>query len=279
MSEPVSKKKVIWSAIMVAAVMITIMVFITLMMAGVFGPESNSIYRGEYPDLYTEVINSFVCARGNAYLVESSYQPVLEIIEEDSYGRRLFCYAEAWGRDYSVVAIMVSQKTVDGYVYYYPDYNYIVAPLHPTNTVKFYKRTYIQDPTNGSTEVEIEGLKAKNDWNKSIDDAKSIKILTSDRRKSDFGFKEGVVVTLFRAISANIKDSINYNFYRYVTSDGYGKNIVLAHGHGGGEEREYVFIINDDGTHGDSYYLKIDDIFNYQDQLKGFKDANNWGYE
>lgn len=78
-----------------------------------------------------------------------------EIIEEDSYGRRLFLYDAVsvyWPLgEYHVYAYVICQKTEDGKTGFYEDIAYVAAAA-----------------AEDITEEEIEILKEKNDWDKPL---------------------------------------------------------------------------------------------------------------
>ncbi len=62
----------------------------------------------EYAAHYTETINSLLWCRGNSSYGEKIYNPQIEIIDRDSFGRVLFSYKEG----FSVIRGVVSDLNV-----------------------------------------------------------------------------------------------------------------------------------------------------------------------
>ncbi|MCL2518747.1 MAG: hypothetical protein FWF15_09310, partial [Oscillospiraceae bacterium] len=65
------------------------------------------IYEGEYPELYSIAINTLLGARGYGYS-EQPFEPVIEIVDEDDYCRKLFIYFE--NSSISTYSLIISQK-------------------------------------------------------------------------------------------------------------------------------------------------------------------------
>ena len=81
---------------------------------------------------YTETINSLLWCRGNSSDGDQKYNPQIEIIDRDSFGRVLFSYKEGFsGADHedlsnlNIYAFLIMQAEDDEFVYYYEDVNYV----------------------------------------------------------------------------------------------------------------------------------------------------------
>mgnify|MGYP006967403959 CR=1 FL=1 len=87
-------------------------------------------YRGEHRDLYTVAVHNIFAIYGYESNGEVSYDPDIQIIETDDYGRVLFFYSERYdgytgdGVDYGM-AVVIMQSSRDGYVWYYRDRCYM----------------------------------------------------------------------------------------------------------------------------------------------------------
>ncbi|MCI8596722.1 MAG: hypothetical protein HFE35_07950 [Clostridia bacterium] len=138
-------------------------------------------YTGEYPELFTVAINSIPNVKGYG-VSEVPHQPVVNLIEQDKYGRKFFCYSEEVGRYANDeernmalrggVNLVICQFSDSEYAYYYPNTTYISAPLCEGNRIYIYGKNSpatIDNPLNDFTDEEIEELKQKNDWGQELD--------------------------------------------------------------------------------------------------------------
>ncbi|MDR2580941.1 MAG: hypothetical protein LBC85_08120 [Fibromonadaceae bacterium] len=200
-------------------------------------------YRGKHPELFTEAIHSLAGIRG----YHSHGDAYVRIVEEDEYGRILFYYGEDEYDSYRLIA----QKSDGAYVYYYPDFNFISRSIGTS-----------------FSEQDIPELKDKNDWNKPLDESKFIKQKIV-RIKAGHGLSKKNKEEIFRETTGgNVKRS----FDSYLTSDKYGKKLF---GLWSGELRLFVIINADDSCDLATCFIKFTD-HNYQQELKEFKELNNW---
>ena len=119
-------------------------------------------YEGEHPNLYTVAVNNVFGAWGYMSNGEAVYDPDIEVIEKDSYGRVLFFYDERFSFG---TALVIMQASDENEVSYYLDhcyYPYMYSEDSP------YDATY----RDLFTEKEISDLKKLNDWNKPINGEK-----------------------------------------------------------------------------------------------------------
>jgi hypothetical protein len=127
-------------------------------------------YTGGHLELYSVAINSKEDFRGYIQS-EVRHQPVVELLEEDYYERKLFTYSEGQGA-YGDVYLIISQHATDEYAYFYYGINYISGEIVEGNYIHLYgskKPATIDNPYNGFTVNEIDELKQSNDLGEEID--------------------------------------------------------------------------------------------------------------
>ena len=238
-------------------------------------------YKGKDTDLFSVVTNS-------VFGISSEFPGKTVVLDKDSNGRTLFVY---WGN--MIIAndrpgvynkgyvILVSQKTENGYVYYYPDYNFLLYHEDPS----WKGRTptndeLIQYAKDLDIEDKIEWLKSKNDWEKPLNESKYVKVKVSKKdRERDSG---GTLVPFeiqkeaYRKILNNHEATIDGLYY--LTSDQYDRHLYFFRSiEGNVYTKSFVIIFNKDGSYDiDKGVMEITDVWNYQDELKVFKERNNW---
>jgi hypothetical protein len=237
------------------------------------GCDRTAYYQGEDLDLYSVAVNSLLGVNG--YGGKGS-RPKIEVIEEDSFGRKLFSYVgDGLGNSYN---LLICQKSDDKYAYYYPDFNFISAAYNLINVENIF------------TIEEVNKLKELNDWDKEINEEKSVKVeikhkkdqpmITNDRKNQfELIFKEVAKETGYKG-----NDSI-FRYAIYCTSDYYGRTLYYAYGIGrdvNGEgvspsslskEFELVIIFKIDETF---VYMELLDEYEYQAEVNQLKDLSNW---
>lgn len=219
-------------------------------------------YSGENVDLYTVAINSVLWNVGNSYGADFARDSEINVIEKDEYGRTLFTYHEKYYVESSLCfsALIVSQYSSDGYVYYYEDCNYIIKEhINIWEAVDF-------------EQDEINEIKELNDWNNELDLSKCTKkeinknkpkIPTdSDAIKNkaieELGTKDEIRVHLFYLTGDN---NDNFIIYGTVTLDADSYVHFVAFVTSDGEIKEW---------------LVPQEPYNYQNELKELKIRNGW---
>ncbi|MDR2598892.1 MAG: hypothetical protein LBC73_01285 [Oscillospiraceae bacterium] len=214
-------------------------------------------YTGDYPELFTIAINSLIGSKGfseDPY----SYEVVIEVVEIDDYGRKLFLYIEFGAQ--SNYSLLISQTSNDEYVYFYPHYNFITV----TRGIIYAQPNKVFSPE------EIEKLKKNNDWNQELklDNAVRARIVRiKPDRYGPIGGKE-----LNRAYRAATGGSV---FYRlFFNTDNYGRSIYLIYGI---SRKEILLFFQADGSlNPDIGIMEIHNRDKYQTDLRLFKEANGW---
>jgi len=229
-----------------------ILFLLTIMMFTICSCDKILKYEGEEYDLYTVALNSLIGVYGSAF----NRSPVLEIKETDEYGRVMFYYEE--GSIINAYNILIAQKSDDEFVYYYEDYN------------------FISSCNNEFAKENIETLKANNDWNKPIDETKLIRkkiIEQEDISSLDSNIIEEKFTKIMGAeweFNATINE---------LTTNEEGKKIVLVTavcGYREATDKYFALIIDSEGNFDKDEIMEITDHSNYQEQLKQFKEKNNW---
>lgn len=183
-------------------------------------------YEGEHPDLYTVAVNNVFGARGYMSNGESVYDPDIEVIEKDSYGRILFFYDEHFSFG---TALVIMQAYDENKVSYYLDHCY-----HPY--------TYSEDSPYDATyrdlftEKEISDLKELNDWNKPINGEKcTSSSIVSCKGDGKLGLDEDDFEKVLRSYADTLNylgnDSL-YRYHIYCGKDSCGREIYYVWGVG-----------------------------------------------
>jgi len=242
-------------------------VLVAMIMILVAGCRRNTVdntrYAGEHPELYSIAINSLVATRGYTQS-EIKMQASIKLIEEDNYGRKLFIYSE--GRGYHLV---ISQKSDEKYVYFYPDYNFIITISEDAGDIGLrFTDEKIFPPE------EIEELKEYNDWNKEIDIEKCIKVEIV-HQKDDGPMEYKVLKPIYEELLGDdVSGHIKHRIFLFTTDD-YGRSIYEFYGKG-----SYCIMVlfQPDGTYNESDGVMklMHEELQYQDKLKEFKELNNW---
>ena len=222
-------------------------------------------YTGEHPELYSVAISSLLGSTGYA-VSEVRYNSTVTLIEEDIYGKKLFIYSESHA--ISSYSLLISQKSDDKYVYFYPDYNFISIPSD-----------YIPNPDpqlapeDRFSAEAIEELKRRNDWNMEINLDKCVKV-NIVRQKEDGPVSNGDLRQLYNLALG--EDAYRYQNSTFLIADEYGRSIYLGHGKFA-SGRWVVMLFQPDGSYDESRCLmELPDTQNYQDELKAFKELNDW---
>jgi len=234
-------------------------------------------YRGEHPALYTTAQHSLLGQRGFVpdHHVQHGFNPYIEILEKDDYGRLLFAYSEQLYPDQRYgYALLIVQKVDDEFVYFYPHYNFIVSMDHQVW---------------GADDVAIfvNELKDANNWGQKMSDEKELERVRISRQKRPGPVPNRQFARALRAYSdifpdTNLSDSQTNSYWIfYFKTDNFGRSIYLFDDH--------VVFFNADHTVKD--VLDITDLYrieeldrensylrlyNYQTELKLFMERNGW---
>lgn len=227
-------------------------------------------YGGEHPDLYSIAINSLLWTTGISQTADRFADSEIIVLEEDAYGRILFSYWEKsyHRKDLAPYSLLIGQKTDGDYVYFYPDHNFISVERDPFSL-----------KTDGFSEDEIGNLKRLNDWNEEIDLDKCVKVEITNKKPKPQISKEVFDLLIKKAIGYEGEATL-FRYADHVSSDNYGRSIYCCFGIGSWKDTNtiyLVFIFNPDGSYNEeTCILDPSDYYNYQDELKAFKELNHW---
>lgn len=223
-------------------------------------------YSGQRTDLYTVAVNSILWNNGYSYQTERLTDPKIEIIETDEFGRTLFTYYEKYydGAKLSFSALIISQCSLNGYVYYYEDNNYAIKA----------QETYSKELQN-FTEEEIADLKLLNDWDKAVDLQKCIKKKISKSKQSIPESSQNIVE---KAVNEFNLAGTNYNIYADYLTDDVNGNFIVYGSIICFDERDIYFaaLIKADGESID--WFVPENPYSYQTEFKSFKENGDWLY-
>lgn len=238
-------------------------------------------YDGAHPDLYTVAVNNIFGIYGECDNGEKTYAPYIKIIETDDFGRVLFFYDELISSqiDYGM-AFVISQKTEDGYVYYYQDDCYL--PYFGTHDD-------IDTVLENLDPSFLETLKQRNDWNLPINESKCLKSeLIKEHPKSNIEQEPRQEIEAYA--KANGYDEsylVSTSYYRFCNSDLDGKKLYYVYGcitntdeNGKTISESFVFaiIINSNGILVENGIVEIEDPRTSHDLIKALKEQCKWKY-
>ncbi len=220
-------------------------------------------YSGDNTDLYTVAINSVLWNNGHSYKTDKATDSQIEILEQDKYGRTIFTYYEKYyaGAKLSFSALIISQTVIDDCVYYYEDVNFIIKrqELYASQIVKF-------------SQEEIENLKTTNDWGYEINLKKCVKKFIT-KTKEDIPCNAEIIKDSVKREFGLIERQYSL-FLNYLTCDYIGNFIFYGSIiKSDGENLHFVALYKSEN---DIRFLVPDDLYDYRQELIGFKIQNGW---
>ena len=222
-------------------------------------------YNGDRADLYTVALNSLLWVTGVSWESDKAADPAIEVIEEDSYGRVLFTYQEKdFGSVMSFSSLLIMQKTENGSVYFYPDCNAICV------------RASLTGEDVSFSDESIEALKQQNDWEKEMNTEKCVKreIGTTPLESVKEGKENAEIIY---EILSHYKEPAQWTFYKGMHDD-YGRTVY--HGwmvDGEGRWECLAVLLNPDMTYdSETCYFTPQNRYDYQEELRSFKELNHW---
>ena len=262
----------------------TISIFLSLALLILSGCDDQLSYRGAYTDLNCIVTNSIL----GYYSID--YNTIV-VMEEDAYGRKMFIN---WGQSVAaldkfdadkptyIFCILISQKTEDGFVYYYPDYNFTIYKVENPKRFNPSKEELYQYARNIGVEDDVEWLKEQNDWEKPIDESKCVSIKVS-RRSREYTSRTPPATTearekAYKQVAAS-QDIFYPGLFYYLTSDSFDRHIYFFRllQNDKTYAKSYVVMFNKDGSYDQTNgIMEITDLWRYHDMLRDFKERNGW---
>ena len=224
----------------------------------------DGVYNGEYPELYTVAIYSLLGSTGYIQS-ERRFPAVIRTVEEDAYGRKMFIYYEQ--SHISTYSILISQNSDDEYAYFYPDYNFISVEKS-----KWQYTNTLGPPEDDFVIEEIEELKRKNDWGKEIELDRCVKVKIVREKESGPVEDKKLERVYYETLGEDVGPHVKYMIHFLIT-DSYGRSIYLWYGNSGSE---IVMLFQPDSSYGEESLMELKELQNYQDELKAFKELNDW---
>lgn len=205
-------------------------------------------------------VELFSLATSTLLGVSGSSWDEITVMESDNQGRILFHYRTNYMgiEDNELNSIMICQKHDSNYVFYYPDYHFVVA-----STIE------------EISEDDIAKLKEENAWDEPLNQSKMSKVKISERK--------GSYVTsspLEKYMNGEFDEETEMLVGREYWPDEYGSVLYYVDALKVEEDssrrlRSYMVILNEDAPEKNDFEL-IEDIWHYQTQFKEFKERNNW---
>ncbi len=220
-------------------------------------------YSGKDVDLYTVAINSVLWNLGHSSDADRFCDSQIEVIEKDAYGRTLFVYHEKHYVEDSLAfsALIISQYSTDGYVYYYEDNNYIIKEQSPyeINSVNF-------------EQEKIDIIKVLNDWNNELDLSKCTKKEINKKKPNIPTDNEAIKNNVLEELE--IKDNKRMHLF-YLTGDNNGN--YLIYGTAKPDAYSYIHFVAFVTSEGEIKEMLVpQEPYNYQSELKELKMRNGW---
>ena len=224
-------------------------------------PSAEFEYMLDDPELYSVAIHSILGQRGYASGSVGGDPPLIVISEEDDYGRRLFSYRE--GAFISRFNYVIIQKVRGDYAYFYPHYNFISA-------------SYL----NYFTDERIEALKEANGWNQPMSDSSEFERVRIVRQKGEGPISRDKLFEAFTDIfpDTNLSERPALSTMIFLRTDRYGRSVYLVEGSGSEWTGTYIAILfhPDHSFNIGTGMTVIEDLHNYQTELRLFMEANGW---
>lgn len=222
-------------------------------------------YRGRDLDLYRMVVYNVPCT----FSVNEGETADTEVVEKDSYGRRLFSYSMYRDKGFNgyerICIYAICQKSDKNYAYFYEDIFFIIA-----------------DSFESFEEGDIENLKKLNDWDQPLNQDRLAKTsmdtkYTNYRRQiNSREIFESTILENTDLIASPYLVNVDKNekvFYYVGVSSIDKEGIAKYH-------NSYFMMLNSDGSYDpDNFVVEIEDIYNYHDQMRTFKKKNGWSFQ
>ena len=208
----------------------------------------------------------------------------LILMEEDAFGRKMYFYGGSSSAAYTRIyddgnlwAILIQQKTDNKYVYYYPDFSFIVQKW--PESVSWHHDQLLEEVREIMTVEAIETLKVQNDWGQPINESQLIKSRIARRNGkgiyADNLIPKSALQKVYDKMCIYGSPRIEA-FFDYLTSDDYDRHICFFRTADidWNITNYYVVMFKPDNSY---EIAEIFDLWNYQEELKAFKEGNDWG--
>ena len=227
-------------------------------------------YSGDYSDLYTVAVNSVLWTKGWSGGACYVYDPQIEKIDEDSYGRVMFFYHEEHYKngDIMFASLIVCQASDKDEVFYYEDECHIVKE----------QPSIVQDANEVFDAEEIDYLKSLNDWNKELDYENCVR-KTIIKNKPKIPFEKKIKKRIIDEF--DLSDEQCFVCVDYLTNNSDDSKFII-YGYIKIRTRDaddicFVGLVEKENDSITKLNIFVpSDVYNYQTELAEFKRANNW---
>lgn len=230
-----------------------------------------SCYKGNNIELWTVALNSLLGVSG----FESDG---ILILEEDNFGRRMFAY-NGYSSNGHILAVLISQKTTDDKSYFIDGVNSVICQIEQDYPTKPIDEGLISEHF---TKEQLDKLKEENDWNKEIDEGKLFGVKIT-RMKPD-----PVPIRKQRKAFSTASDENDFDsgYSTLLATDKNGKLLYYMRGNRYNDEKDdyeftksYLVMLDKNGNLIEETGIEeLKDLWNYREQLKKFKESNNWSF-
>ena len=244
-------------------------------------------YNGSHPELFVVATHSLLGVRGGIG------QDIL-ILEEDAFGRVLFAYVGfTLARNdmafYNILAILIAQKTTEEHSYFYPGINFIFYEIEVQNRSPqttsarelFLDQGFVMDRI---CEAQLDQLKIENNWNEALNEDKFFRVPISRHHKVRYmtAVSEEARQEAYLTVAEGVQLLPAYSIP--LTMDINGNIIFFARGRRR-DNATWIFypavllMFDADGNFiKETGAMELTDLRDYRDQLREFKEANNWSF-
>lgn len=261
------------------AIVITLMLLISL-------TSCEYRYRDEHRDLYTVAVNNIFGIRGYDNNGEVAYDPEIEILEEDNYGRVLYIYQELLHRNVEEEGyyggLVIMQCSDESYAYYL---NNCYIPVYTYLGEKTDYKTYF-------TDEQINDFKKDNHWNKELEKEYLLRSpLINIPPQGNLSLQNKDFEKIIREYvkdNGYKGDDTIYRYSHYCQTDKNGLELYYIYGIGRDVEGtgvsptsktkyyEFAIIFTVDGTSSIDFIVEIDCITNTEELVTEIKNRSGW---
>ena len=237
-----------------------ILLILCLVFAASCDPFPSLKYEGDHKELYSAAIYA-IPGCGEVYDAQ------VKVLETDSYGRTLFEFAAKgsclFGRSGKQVdALMIVQESYESGAGYYRDVCY----------------SFTNDADDADISRRINELKALNDWEKPLNEERTVYRQTTEAPIGNFGDAFRNVPNAYKSLSSGITASISS--FEVYDSDKTGRKIVLWCTREANDKETYTYCIQfvqvKDGELTEPYRLDAKSLDELQEKIIEGREAFGW---
>ena len=261
-------------------------VLLLLSFAGCYDPRR---YEGNHPELYVVAIHSLLGTRGG-------WGHDTLILEKDEFGRVMFAYvgttltSDQFGRE-NIIAILITQRTTRRHSYFYSGFNFILQEMEledrlwapPARNVLFDEELVMEH----FTAEQIDQLKMENSWDEPLDTDSLFRVRISRRCKNYFitSVSEETQQEVYLSV-VDVDQFVANRDSIPLTMDKNGNILFFMRGRYRDREAQvwvyypaFLFMFDANGNLiEDTGVMELTDLWDYRDQLREFKEANEWSF-